>query len=325
MRKLISALVTLGFCCAFLLGCSPNKKDDKKIAVKQPIHILLPKSAPSLPLLRMIEAGTFGDKKNTKVTFYTDYGKLTAAATNGEYTYIVAPSNILANLYNKGIKGKFVNVAMGSSVAFVTTDSSVNKVADLKSKKLYVPPKGSLPSIMAEYFLETNGVKIDDVEFVYSTHQDIAGFLENCSAKYAVDVQPYRTRNSKNVPGYRTLLDFSEDWGKKHNGQQLPNFSIMKNIGPYEQAKSAIDNNSFDKALHEAMKWCKKEPTKAVELMDKNFKVNKAVMIPAMTAMSFNYMDPEVGIKCVKEYYKMLADFKKEKIGGKVPDENFYK
>ena len=99
----------------------------------------------------------------------------------------------------------------------------------------------------------------------------------------------------------------------------------MKNIGPYEQAKSAIDNNSFDKALHEAMKWCKKEPTKAVELMDKNFKVNKAVMIPAMTAMSFNYMDPEVGIKCVKEYYKMLVDFKKEKIGGKVPDENFYK
>ena len=324
MKKTLYALAAIGFCSAFMFGCSPNKKEDKKIVLKQPVHILLPKSAPSLPLLRMVETGTFGNKESAKVTFYTDYGKLTAAATNGEYTYIVAPSNILANLYNKGIKGKFVNVAMGSSVAFVTTDSSVNEVPDLKNKKIYVPPKGSLPSIMAEYFLETNGVKVDDVEFVYSTHQDIAGFLENGSAKYAVDVQPYRTRNSKKISGYKTILDFSEDWGEKHNGQQLPNFSIMKNVGTYEQAKSVIDDDLFNKALHDAMLWCKKEPVGAVELLGKNINVNKAVMIPAMSAMSFNYMEPSDGIKCVKEYYKMLADFKKEKIGGKVPDEKFY-
>lgn len=127
---------------------------------------------------------------------------------------------------------------------------------------------------------------LENVEVVYSSHTEIAQLLSVGTIKYAIDVQPYVTTNTKNVKGYKVISEFSEEWKFKQGEEYTMPSNCM--------------------------------------VASTNLNVNAELIAEAMLGFCFDNKLSADSQNDIEQYYKILLELKPESIGGKIPDESFY-
>lgn len=289
-----------------------------------PLLVAVPKSPAAIPVLRMIESNALGDQIKIDFKLYGDMDKMMAIAVGRDYGLMVVPVHTAAALYNKGIGVKLLNVFGWGGMYLSTTDLNCNGWEDLKGKQLYVPAKGSVPDIITQHFFSQHGLKIgDNIEVVYSSHPEIAQLIKAEKIKYAVDAEPYVTRNMETIQDYRIVSDFSDEWKKTEGSEySLPANGIIVNSGFLAENKEVI--SIFNEEFKKALTWTLDNPAEAGVLAEKYLNADAKLIEKAMPGFNFIYKASINAKKDIEEYCNVLSSFKPESIGGKVPDENFY-
>lgn len=288
------------------------------------ITVVAPKSPATIPVLRMIESNCMGEEAKIDLQLYSDMEVMMAMASESDYGILIVPVHTAANLKNKGMDIKLVNVFNWGGMYLSTTDPDCNSWNDLADKELYVPSKGSVPDILTQYFLMQNGLTIgEDVEVVYSTHNEIAQLLSAGTIKYAVDAQPFVTSNSKNVKDYKVISEFSEEWKLTQGEEYTMPANCMITSNEYLSTNEELVN-SFNKKFTEALEWTVENPTDAGVLASDNLNADPELIAEAMPGFCFAYKSAADSRKDIEQYYKILLELKPESIGGKVPDDEFY-
>lgn len=312
-------------------GCVRNDKVaslDAKINTLTEKQIILtvavPKSPATIPILRMIESNALGDKIKLNLQIYGDMDKMMAIAADGSYELMVAPVHTIAALYNKGLDVKLLNVFVWGGMYLSTTDINCCKWDDLKGKQLYVPSKGSVPDIITQYFFSLHNLRIgDNVDVVYSSHPEIAQLIKSGKIKYAIDAEPYATKNLELIEDYRIVSKFSDEWKEiKGSEYSLPANGIVVNNGFVTKNREAI--SIFSEEFKKALKWTLDNPDKAGVIAEKHMNANAKLIEKSMPNYNFIYKASLDVKKDLEAYCSILAGFKPESIGGKLPDENFY-
>lgn len=310
---------------SLLYGCSKSAETASPHTEKQmTVTVVAPKSPAAIPILRMIEVNALGDKVKIDLQLYTDMEKMMVLATGKNYGFLAVPVHTAATLYNKGLDIKLVNITSWGGMYLSTTDPNCSKWEDLRGEKLYVPAKGSVPDIMTQHFLNQHGLIIgDSIEIVYSNHNEIAQLIKSGTAKHVIDAEPFVTANKDTIENYRVISDFTNDW-KKTEGDDysMPNFGLTSHNNFLVKNKELV--KTFNKELEKALKWAIDNPDEAGVLTGKYLNANPKLIEKAMPNFNFFYR-PSLDVqKDIEKYYSVLAIFKPESIGGKIPDENFY-
>jgi NitT/TauT family transport system substrate-binding protein len=320
------------FCISLFGGC--GRADSKETNgpdpgethsdVKAVITVIAPKSPGIIPILRMMENDCMGESATIDLQFYSDMEAMMTLASKGEYSVLIAPPYTAANLYNKGINVKLLNVFNWGGMYLSTTDPNCNSWKDLKGKELYVPSKGSVPDILTQYFLGQNGLTIGkDVEVVYSAHTEIAQLIASGTIRYAVDAQPFVSSNQKKVKGYQVISDFSEEWrqtqGKEYT---MPGTCAAVNTKFLNKNESLI--SKFNGKLSDAVEWTVSHPSEAGTLAHDHLNANAELIADAMPGFCFEYKSAADAKKDVNEYFNVLYQLKPGSIGNKMPDDNFF-
>nr|WP_297314092.1 hypothetical protein [Thauera sp.] len=70
------------------------------------------------------------------------------------------PTNVAANLYNRGAKLQLINVSTWGVLWLVSRDPALKSLADLRGKELAMPFRGDMPDIVLQLLAEQQGMDV---------------------------------------------------------------------------------------------------------------------------------------------------------------------
>ncbi|MBS5787153.1 MAG: ABC transporter substrate-binding protein [Clostridioides difficile] len=322
-RKLLA--ICLSIVSLIGVGCSSGSKEVEAEKVeKVSINLGVPKAAPTLPILQMIETNAMGDNVELNLDYWNAPEQLIAMTQDNKHDVYALPLTVGAKLYNKEIDIKLTNVNTWGVVYFTSIDESIKEWADLKGEEIYVPQKSSPADILTQYFLESNGLKIgEDVVIKYSTPAEITQLLKAGQIKHGVSLEPQVTNALSGNKNLKIVFSYDEEWkklmGEKEN---IPNAGIGATTAFIKDNKDVM--KKFEEEYEKALNYLIENPEVAGELGEKHFGLKKDIVIKSMPRLGLMYKDGKASMSSLEGFYKLLLDFDPTTIGGSVPSEDFY-
>lgn len=326
VHKTLLSLAAIG--ALLLSGCSPSaptEQPDEPAAaatVEAPAEVQVsgPASPPSLPILRMIESDALGD---TDIVFdrWESADQLTAAATGG-HEFVAAPLTTGAALASGGADIQLMNVSAWAVMGLVTSDDSIQSVADLAGTQVHVAMRASAVDYTMQLVLEQHGLT-DSVEIVYvdpmnGPEQFLSGQISSL-----VTVEPQVSMLEARNPQARSLIDFSAEWADITDSD-LP----LPTAGTFVNASFAAEHPDttaeFQTAYAEAAAWVSEHPEEAAELAERELGLPGAVVATAIPKIAWDAQAAPEARPAVERYFSELFERWPESVGGALPESEFY-
>jgi NitT/TauT family transport system substrate-binding protein len=292
----------------------------------------------SNPMIHIVESGALNDIAK-KVEFRAwqspDELKLMALGKGSfEADFIAMPSNVAANLYNRGVKLKLMNISIWGILWMVSRDDSLKTLSDFKGKEIAMPFRADMPDIVFEQIVKAEGLDPKkDFKLRYSPNPlDAMQLLILRQVDHALLAEPaisMALRKTKSfpvniiAPDLFRSVDIQKEWGRVFKKPaKIPQAGITA-------TKSVLDKPNVLKRFQEeyikSAKWCLDNPEKAGEIVAKNIEL----LTPEGVADSLKWTLIEVksgknSQADLEYFYQKLMDNTPALVGNKLPDNNFY-
>ena len=120
-----------------------------------------PYAAVSNPLIHMVESGALADlAEHVEFGAGRDPDQLRVLALDGGGDVIAMPTNVAANLYNRGVKLKLLNVSAWGMLWMVSRDDTLKTLADFKGKVIAMPFRADMPDIVFSLLAREQGLDV---------------------------------------------------------------------------------------------------------------------------------------------------------------------
>jgi NitT/TauT family transport system substrate-binding protein len=322
MLKKILLIVSL----MLTLSATEFKKVDKLI-------LSGPMASISHPLLHMIESGALNDVAN-KVEFviWKNPDELRALTLRGRANYIAVPTNVAANLYNKGVDIKLLNVSVWGILGMITRDKTKKTLADFKGCDIAMPFRADMPDIVFEEIIKKRGLdpkKDFNLKYVGSPI-DAMQMLIMRRVDHALLAEPAISMALRKTSSFPLKLiapdlyrstKLEQEWGEVFKIEGRIPESSMAMIGKQDDYITKRFNEEYEKAT----KWYKTHPKEAGILVEKHIPMLNA------DAVADSLEHVQIDIKSAKEskadlefFFDVLKKNNPKSIGGKLPDDGFY-
>ncbi len=302
--------------CMTLSVFAASKKSKETV-----IRVGIPKAPPALPIIRMIEANALGDDAKVEFSVWNSPEQLIAMIQGKEQDMFAFPLTVVGKLYNKGMPLMLTNVNTWGVTYFLTSDPDYKDWADLKGKTVYVPLKSSPPDALTQFFIGKAGLVVGkDVELIYASIPEVTQLVVSGKAIYATQIEPQVTACLMQNKSVRVATSFENEWKKVTDDG-----SIIPNAG-FGGRKSFIKKNAevvakFEAEYEKALNWVLENPEEAGILAEKYLGLKAGLIKNAIPRMGLYYKNAYDAKKDLDQLYRILNDFDKTMVGGKVPNE----
>ena len=323
----------LGGCLAAALFAfsAPAQARQPKLVLSGPF------AAVSFPLIHMVEGGALKDVAET-VEFRSwkdpDQLRVLALDAKSDVDFVAMPTNVAANLYNRGVKLQLVNVSTWGVLWMVSREANLKTLADFKGKEILMPFRADMPDIVFQVLAEKQGldVKRDFTLRYVGSPLDAMQMLITRRADHALLAEPavsVALRKTKSFPVsviapelYRSA-NLQEEWGRvTQRPARIPQAGMVA-LGRALADPALVEK--FQKAYAASLAWCEKHPEECGKLVAKrvdmltpegvadSVRVDNAVFVTAREAK------PELEF-----FFGLLHAKQPALVGGKLPDGGFY-
>mgnify|MGYP005988860985 FL=1 len=294
-----------------------------------------PVASVSHPLIHMVESGALDDiAKKVEFRLWKNPDELRALTIQGGADFIAVPSNVAANLYNKGVDIKLLNISVWGILGMITRDKNLKTLADFKGKTIAMPFRADMPDIVFEEIVKAQGLNPKkDFKLQYmSSPFDAMQMLIMRRVDHALLAEPAISIALKKTGSFPLKLiapdlyrstDLQKEWGETFKVETKIPQAGMAVIGDMIKSKHVIAR--FNEEYNKSLQWYKDNPLQAGELVVKT--------IPMLDASGVTNSIEHVQLNSVKAqdvkddlefFYKMLEKNNPKTIGGKLPNDGFY-
>lgn len=311
-------------------GAAEVSSEDRTTTEPANVNVGLIMGPPSMGLGHFMDTAEKGETFNhfNFTVDGMDYSTLSASLNQGDYDIITVPSNIAAILYNNRDLQEQVKVISINNMGLlyiVTTDDSIDNLADLAGRTVYSIGEGGTPEFTFDYLLEESGLS-DKVNFSFrSTPFEILNLLQEEENGVALLPQPFVEVAKKLVPGLNVPIDITEEWEGLDSTEGIDSVTTVSVVRTsfLEEHPEAVDE--YLEQAKASTDFTNAEPEAAAELTG----TYETFMNPELAAQAI----PECNIVTVtgtemKEklapFLKIVSDMNPNAVGGTVPDDNFY-
>jgi NitT/TauT family transport system substrate-binding protein len=307
-------------------------------AAKSPTLVLSgPYAAVSYPLIHMVDSGALKGVADT-VEFrpWKDPDQLRVLALDDQARadFIAMPTNVAANLYNRGVRLQLINVSTWGVLWMVSREPGLKTLADFKGKEILMPFRADMPDIVFQVLAEKQGLDVRrDFKLRYvGTPLDAMQLLITRRADHALLAEPavsVALRKTRSFPVsivapelYRSA-DLQEEWGRvMRRNKRIPQAGIVV-MGRALGDRALIEK--FQRAYAASLAWCEADPDECGRLVARrvdmltpegvadSVRVDNAVFVAARDAR------PELEF-----FFGLLHAKQAALVGGKPPDGGFY-
>lgn len=325
----------LGFCgclaAAFFAIVTPAQAKLPKLVLAGPY------AAVSNPLIHMVESGALKDMAEV-VEFRPwkdpDQLRLLTLDAKSEVDFVAMPTNVAANLYNRGVKLKLINVSTWGVLWLVSREPNLRTLADFKGKEIVMPFRADMPDIVFQTLAEKQGLDIKrDFKLRYvGTPLDAMQMMITRRADHALLAEPavsVALRKTKSFPIsviapelYRSV-DLQQEWGRvMQRPARIPQAGIVV-LGKALNNAALIEK--FQKAYAASLDWCEKHADECGRLVASRVEmltaegVADSVRVDNAAFVTAQEARPELEF-----FFGVLLAREPNLVGGKLPDADFY-
>lgn len=294
-----------------------------------------PSAAVSNPLIHMVDSGALADVAEV-VEFvpWRDPDQLRVMALDGRADVLAMPTNVAANLYNRGAKLRMLNVSTWGVLWLVSRDPALKSLADLRGKELAMPFRGDMPDIVFQLLAEQQGMDVrKDLSLRYvASPIDAMQLLVMRRVDHALLAEPavsmaLRKTGSFPIsvmaPELHRSVDLQQEWGRVFaRATRIPQAGIAV-MGALRERPDVVARIEAEYAR--SLAWCRAN----AEACGRGVAARIDLLTPEAVADSIAVSQMEaVPVQAARaELEFMFGQLVKKNpalVGGKLPDDGFY-
>lgn len=302
---------------------------------KKPLVLAGPPASVSFPFLHMMESNAlaeFTDKVDFKL--WTNPDQLRALAVDGAVDFIATPSNVAANLYNRGVPLSLLNISVWDMLWLVSRDSSLKTLSDFKGKEIAMPFRADMPDILFTLLAQKQGLDpakdfrlryvanpMDAVQLLITRRVDHALLAEPAVSMALRKTQSFPV--SIIAPDLYRSVSLQDEWGRVLQREpRIPQAGIVA-LGRARQDQALLEH--VQQAYETSLKWCYDNPEDCGSLVASRIDmfIPEAVS-DAMRASVRHFASAQQAKPELEYFYQMLLERQPGLVGGKLPDKDFY-
>lgn len=296
-----------------------------------------PLAAVSYPLIHIAESGALKDvAESVEFVPWKDPDQLRMLAVDGKANvdFIAMPTNVAANLYNRGVRLQLVNVSVWGVLWLVSRDKDAKTLADFKGKEVVIPFRADMPDIVFQTLAEKarlNPKRDFKLRYV-ATPFDAMQLLIMRRADHALLAEPavsVALRKTKSFPVslvapelYRSV-DLQREWGRLFNRPaRIPQAGIAV-MGKAMDNPALIER--FQQAYAASLKWCEDRPDECGAMVAKRVDMLTAEGVAdSVRADNTAFVSAREAKPDLEFFFAQLHARQPALIGGKLPPDGFY-
>ncbi|WP_320127956.1 ABC transporter substrate-binding protein [uncultured Sphaerochaeta sp.] len=271
------------------------------------------------------DEGKINDSVVANLTVYPSPNEVIARLANGELDFACLPTNVAANMYNKGVKVKIAAVVGNGMLSVLCSDGSVSDYTGLLGKSVNIPDVGSTPDQLAKLLLMKAGLEAGkDVVLDYSVASpiQIAQMLIAGKISLAMLPQPFVSMVMAKNPKIKIVADIQELYSKVAGVDNYP-MSVFVVTDKFVQAYPLATQSILD-AYKASVAWVNANPAEAGQAIEKIGIMKAALATPAIPYCNLVYVSSQEAKPQVQAYFKSLYSFSPASIGGSMPSDDLY-
>jgi NitT/TauT family transport system substrate-binding protein len=289
-----------------------------------------PPAGPSITLAHGVAAGLFKDLA-ASVTFkaWRNPDEMRAGLTSGTMPLVIMPTVTAANLYNRGLGVRLVNVMTNGLLFVVSTDPSLTSFPGLKGRRLAVPFRNDTPEYVANRLIrahgltpgsdinvDTTGTPIEAIQMLLAGRVDAALVPEPAASAAII-------RAAQAGKQVHRVMDVQAEWSKAANVAPVIPQAGLAVLDPFLKAHRVLVDTLHGRIVQATAEvtadpaTAAKHAAPALDLpppvIQQSIPVSKLVAIRAREARP-----------ALETLYNLIAGNNPDLIGGKLPDDGFY-
>lgn len=267
--------------------------------------------------------------KEVDFRLWKTHDRLRADVVSSQLQISATPTSLAANLYQKGVPIKLLNVLVWGVFNLWSADENITSWEDLKSKKILIPFRGGLPAQLFAYLAGENGLNLErDLKIQYTT--DFAAAVQLLLAQrgdVALLSEPAGTGaeiqgKNKGIP-VRSVLNLQEEWasatGRKPRIPQAGTLALTSLIDRHPEVIAAVQTE-----LKNAINWARQNPSDAAKLGAKHLGLKAAVIERSLAKTPLEMVTAIDAKEDLEFWFSRLMQQNPKLLGGKLPDRGFY-
>ncbi|MDO5102344.1 MAG: ABC transporter substrate-binding protein [Lautropia sp.] len=294
-----------------------------------------PYATVSNPLIRIVDSGALKDvAEEVSFVSWNSPDQLRAMAISGQADFIAMPSNVAANLYNRGVKLRLMNIGIWGILSVLCRDENIRTMADLKGQEVVMPFRADMPDVIFRVVARELGIDVDrDMRLRYvASPLDAMQLLITRRADNALLAEPAASvglRKTKSfpvsvvAPELHRGVDMQAEWGRAFKRPpRIPQAGIVM-MGRH--LDDPVLAERFQQACTEALQWCENNADACGEAVARRVEmltpegVADAIRLDQAEIVSAEAAEPEL-----RFFYERLLQYQPGLIGGKLPAADFY-
>lgn len=288
-----------------------------------------PPAAPSIVLAQAVSQGLLSPVvPDASFKIWKTPDEMRAGISSGSMKAVILPTYAAANLYNKGLDVRLVNVMTDGLLHVVAPAGMIGGVEDLRGRKIAVPFRNDMPDFVLRRVLSAWNIGQHDITLEYSgTPPEAAQLLLFGKVDAALLVEPAASAviAMADLAGKKIekCIDIRKAWAKVGGSEKMPQAGLalsgkfIEQIGP---GGMAAIQSGLDQALTKVLA----DPVAAASTIS-------SALGFAQTLVSSTVMDSNLVVTRATEarldletMFKVLEEEEPRIIGGKLPDDGFY-
>lgn len=288
------------------------------------------KGPTSMGLVSLMDKAKQGQAKGSyDFTMVTAADELVAKVVSGDLDIALVPANMASILYNKTNQGiQVIDINTLGVLYVVSSDDSIQGIADLKGKTVYMTGKGTTPDYVINYLLKAHGLTADDVTLEYKSEAtEVAAVLKEQPDAIGLLPQPFVTVAMAQNESLQMVLDLTAEWEKaegEEGGSLVTGVTICRSeLLEADATAKAVD--LFMAEHKDSAAFAADDVEATAQLVADAGIIEKApVAAKAIPYCSIVYVDGEEMKSMLSGYLTVLFEQEPSSVGGTLPDDAFY-
>jgi len=261
---------------------------------------------------------------------WKDPDQLRAWLARAEVMVTATPTNVAANLYNRGVPVVLMNVNVWGTLGMLGLEQkgSLAMMEDLAGRHVGVPWRGDMPDLVFRYLLGKAGLEVGrDVKVSYqsSPFETVQMYVAQ-RLDAAVLPEPMRTATrlqSVQFGQSPNELDLQQEWARLAGGEPLlPQAGVLCRRELLEQAPEQVA--ALQAAIGRAVDWVVRQPEDAARLGADRSPLSRQVYEGAIARTVLKMVNAQEARPALEDFFSALSELSSGFIGGKLPDADFY-
>ena len=308
---------------------------DDEAPLRKRLVLAGPPAAVSYPLFHMMESGVLADvAEQVEFRLWSNPDQLRALALEGGADFIAMPTNVAANLYNRGVSLQLVDVSVWGMLWLVSRNPDLTTLADFEGEEVAVPFRADMPDILFSFLAEQAGLDarrnfkvrytatpMDAMQLLVMRRVDHALLAEP-----AVSMALRKTHSfplSVLAPDLYRSVSLKDEWGRLLKTEARIPQAGMAVLGSARQDKALVAK--LEATYEASNRWCLDNAEACGELVARHVSLlTAAAVADSIAVLPRHYASAAEARPELEAFFERLLQREPATVGGKLPDAAFY-